>query len=142
VFISVANRYKRKVIFPAKALHEMGYKLVATAGMARVLKSHGVPAQIVQKISSGNTNIVDLIADQQIQLVVNMAWSRKSIRDDRAIRLAASRMKVPCITTMSGFHALVLGLQSLSSGRFHVNSIQNYNDRLHLVDPTAERRVV
>ncbi len=31
---------------------------------------------------------------------------------------------------MSGFHALVLGLQSLHSGHFHVNSIQNYNARL------------
>jgi hypothetical protein len=39
-------------------------------------------------------------------------------------------MKVPCITTMAGFHALVLGLQSVSGGPMHVESIQNYNARL------------
>ena len=130
IFISVANRFKRKVIFPAKALHAMGYHLVATAGMARVLKSHGVPAKVVQKIGAGDTNIIEMIEDGTIQLVVNMAFSRKSIEDDRFIRLATSKMKIPCITTMSGFHALVLGLQSVGTGSFHVNSIQNYNARL------------
>jgi carbamoyl-phosphate synthase large subunit len=140
VFISVANRFKRKVIFPAKALHAMGYRLVATPGMARVLKSHGVPAVVVQKIGSGDKGIIEMIENGTIQLVVNMAFSRKSIEDDRFIRLATSKMKIPCITTMSGFHALVLGMQSLHSGSLHVNSIQDYNARLAVTPPAGELR--
>jgi carbamoyl-phosphate synthase large subunit len=130
IFISVANRYKRKVIFPVKALCEMGYKIVATAGMAKVLRSHGVAVRVVHKLSEGDYGILDMIEDGTITLVVNMAWSRKSVEDDKFIRLAANKMKVPCITTMAGFHALVLGLQTVASGPLHVESLQNYNARL------------
>jgi len=125
VFISVANRYKRKVIFPVKALHEMGYRIVSTPGMARVLRSHGIDSQVVRKISEGDPGIVELLDNGDVALVVNMAFSRKSIDDDKAIRLAASRMKVPCITTLSGFHAMVLGLQQLRDGRMHVECLQH-----------------
>ena len=135
IFISVANRYKRKVIFPVKALVEMGYKIVATEGMARVLRSHGVAVKVVHKLSEGDSGILEMIEDGTITLVVNMAWSRKSIEDDKFIRLAANKMKVPCITTMAGFHALVLGLQTVAGGPLHVESIQNYNARLK---PAAE----
>jgi len=83
-----------------------------------------------------------MIDDGTISLVVNMAWSRKSVEDDKFIRLAANKMKVPCITTMAGFHALVLGLQTVAAGTLHVESIQNYNARLTPgvePAPTAER---
>jgi len=65
-----------------------------------------------------------------------MAWSRQSVEDDKYIRLAANKMKVPCITTMAGFHALVLGLQTVANGPLHVESIQNYNARL--IKPALE----
>jgi carbamoyl-phosphate synthase large subunit len=136
IFISVANRYKRKVIFPVKALCEMGFKIVATPGMAKVLRSHGVPVRVVHKLSEGDYGILEMIEDGTIALVVNMAWSRQSVEDDKYIRLAANKMKVPCITTMAGFHALVLGLQTVAGGPLHVESIQNYNARLKLpVEP-------
>jgi len=130
VFISVANRYKRKVIFPAKALRDLGYLLVATPGMAKVLRSHGVPVRTVHKINEGDYGILEMIEDGTIQLVVNMAWNKKSIEDDKFIRLAANKMKVPCITTLAGFHALVLGLQTITGGQVHVESIQSYNARV------------
>jgi carbamoyl-phosphate synthase large subunit len=133
VFISVANRYKRKVIFPVKALCEMGYKIVSTPGMAKVLRSHGVAVRIVHKLSEGDYGILEMIEDGTVTLVVNMAWSRQSVEDDKYIRLAANKMKVPCITTMAGFHALVLGLQTVAGGPLHVESIQNYNARLRPV---------
>jgi carbamoyl-phosphate synthase large subunit len=130
VFISVANRFKRKVIFPVKALRDMGFHIVATRGMAGVLRSHGVTVREVHKLSEGDAGIIEMIENGEIHLVVNMAWSRKSVQDDKFIRLAANKMKVQCITTMAGFHAFVLGLQTLSDGPVHVESIQNYNARL------------
>jgi carbamoyl-phosphate synthase large subunit len=130
VFLSVANRYKRKVIFPAKALHQMGYKLVATDGMARVLRSHGVPSRVVPKISSGNREIIDLIGNGTIHLVINMAASQKAVEDDREIRLEANKVKIPSITTMSGLNAMVLGLMSIQTDSYCVQSIQEYNQSL------------
>ena len=145
VFLSVANRYKRKVIFPAKALHQMGYKLVATDGMARVLRSHGVPSRVVPKISSGNRDIIDLIDNGTIHLVINMAASQKAVEDDREIRLEANKMKIPSVTTMAGLNAMVLGLMSIQKDSYCVQSIQEYNQSLRpevSIEIAGERGVV
>jgi carbamoyl-phosphate synthase large subunit len=118
------------VIFPAKALHQMGYRLVSTEGMARVLGSHGVPSRVVQKISSGDREIIDLIDDGTIRLVINMAASREAVEDDKEIRLEANRMKIPSVTTMAGLNAMVLGLMSIQTNSYSVQSIQEYNQSL------------
>jgi carbamoyl-phosphate synthase large subunit len=125
------------VIFPVKALRDMGYKIVATPGMARVLRSHGIPSRVVHKISEGDYGLLEMIDDGTIQLVVNMAWSKKAIEDDKFIRLGANKLKVPCITTMAGFHALVLGLQTVVGGPVHVESLQRYNARLRPESPSS-----
>ncbi len=138
VFLSVANRYKRKVIFPAKALHQMGFQVVSTGGMAQVLRSHGVPARVVRKISSGEREILDLIEDGTIRLVINMAASKKAIDDDREIRLAANKMKIPSITTLAGLNAVVLGLMSIQKGNIRVNSIQEYIGTLGVASAAPE----
>jgi carbamoyl-phosphate synthase large subunit len=126
VFVSVANRYKREFVFPAKAVHEMGHGLVATSGTAKVLRSHGIPVDEVPKVGSGDTTIIDLVESGDIVLVVNTPVGRRSIEDDKAIRLAANRKKIPCVTTMSAFHSLVLGLASVGRKNFTILPIQAY----------------
>ncbi len=113
VFISVANRYKRECVYPAKGLRDMGYTLVATSGTAKVLRSHGVDVQEAPKVSTGDRRILDMIESGEIAMVINTPVGSRSVEDEKAIRMAAISKKVPCVTTMSGFHALVLGLLSL-----------------------------
>jgi carbamoyl-phosphate synthase large subunit len=129
VFVSVANRYKRECVFPAKALHEMGHGLVATRGTAKVLRSHGIPVEEVPRVSTGDSTVIDLIEEGEIVLVVNSPVGRGSVEDEKAIRLAAIRKRVPCITTMSAFHSLVLGLASLGERAFTVMPIQGYTGK-------------
>jgi carbamoyl-phosphate synthase large subunit len=126
VFISVANRFKRECVFPAKALASMGHSLVATSGTAKVLRSHGIPVDEVPKVSSGDPRIIELIDNGDIVLVVNTPVGKTSVEDERAIRLAAIQRKVPCITTMQGFHSLVLGLETLRDREFSVAPLQRY----------------
>ena len=126
VFFSVANRYKREVIFPAKGLHQMGFRLVTTKGMGEVLRSHGIPSRVVPKISSGDREVLNLIGNGSIQLVINMAASRKALEDDKEIRLASNKAKIPCITSVAGLNALVLGLMSIQRGPISVQSLQEY----------------
>jgi len=129
VFVSVANRHKREFVFPAKAVHEMGHGLVATRGTAKVLRSHGIPVEEVPKVGSGDSTIIDLVERGDIVLVVNTPVGSRSVEDDKAIRLAATRKRVPCVTTMSGFHSLVLGLASLGEKKFTTLPIQEYSVR-------------
>ncbi|UCH85335.1 MAG: carbamoyl-phosphate synthase large subunit, partial [Candidatus Latescibacterota bacterium] len=126
VFISVANRFKRECIFPAKTLAAMGHSLVATSGTAKVLRSHGIRVEEVPKVSSGDSRIIELINNEDIVLVINTPVGKTSIEDERAIRLAATQRKVPCITTMQGFHSLVLGLDTLQDREFSVAPLQEY----------------
>jgi carbamoyl-phosphate synthase large subunit len=129
VFISVSNRHKRQAIFPAKELHDQGYSLIATSGTAKVLRSHGVPVLVANKLSEGDGGIIRLIEDGTIRLIVNMPVGKKAIEDEKAIRLAANRMRIPSVTTMAGFHALVFGIASLKQRKLNVRSLQNYSKR-------------
>ncbi len=53
-FISVANRDKRSMIFPARELVAHGFELLATSGTAEVLKRNGIHATVVRKQSEGH----------------------------------------------------------------------------------------
>ena len=51
VFVSVANRDKRAIVFPAKRLSDLGFALLATTGTAGVLRRAGIPVEAVAKVS-------------------------------------------------------------------------------------------
>ncbi|HJZ08748.1 MAG TPA: carbamoyl-phosphate synthase large subunit, partial [Trebonia sp.] len=53
VFVSIANRDKRAMIFPVKRLADLGFEIWATYGTAEVLRRNGVRAKIVRKHSDG-----------------------------------------------------------------------------------------
>ena len=44
VFVSVANRDKRAMVFPVKRLADLGFEVLATEGTAEVLRRNGVHA--------------------------------------------------------------------------------------------------
>ncbi|MDQ1690809.1 MAG: carbamoyl-phosphate synthase large subunit, partial [Pseudonocardiales bacterium] len=71
VFVSIANRDKRAAIFPVKRLHDLGFRILATAGTAQVLRRNGVAAEVVGKFSDGPGNIVEEILAGRVDLVLN-----------------------------------------------------------------------
>ena len=129
VFISVANRDKRSVIFPAKRLSDLGFHLLATGGTARVLRRAGVHCEIVPKVSAPEPttkNVVERIADGEIELVFNTPFGRGARTDGYFIRTAAVEAGVPCVTTMAGMAAAVQGIEALIRGEVKVRSLQSY----------------
>ena len=59
VFVSIANRDKRAAIFPVKRLSDLGFRVLATAGTAQVLRRNGVDVEVVGKFSDGPGNVVE-----------------------------------------------------------------------------------
>ena len=53
VFVSMANRDKRHMIFPIKVLSDHGFEILATQGTAEVLRRNGVRATVVRKHFEG-----------------------------------------------------------------------------------------
>jgi len=128
VFVSVANRDKRSMIFPVKRLVDLGFEVVATVGTAEVLARHGVSATVVGKHSDGfGDDVVPRILAGEIDLVVNTPWGVGPRLDGYEIRTAAVLAGVPCITTIQGAAACVQGIEALVRGDIGVRSLQEHH---------------
>src|SRR5205823_8280376 len=49
IFVTVANRDKRGIVFPAKRLADLGFAILATAGTAAVLRRYGIECEVIRK---------------------------------------------------------------------------------------------
>ena len=114
VFLSVRNSDKPAAMEIGRALHELGFELVATRGTGAALAAQGLPVSIVNKVTEGRPNIVDLLKNGQIALVVNtVEASRNANADSRSIRTTAVARRVPYFTTVAGARAACIGLRHL-----------------------------
>lgn len=128
VFVSVANRDKRTLIFPIQRLYSMGYKIIATAGTAQMLRRNGVQCEAATKVSdakAGQEDIVDQILGGKIDLILNTpAGSAGARHDGYEIRAAAVSVGVPLVTTVQGVTAAVQGIEALRTGEMQVCALQ------------------
>ena len=125
IFISVANKDKRAMIFPAKQLADLGFELLATSGTAEVLRRNGIACTVVRKHFEGSDNIVDAILAGKVKMVINTPYGNRGPRlDGYEIRTAAVSKSIPCITTMQGAAAAVQGIEALLRGDVGVRSLQ------------------
>ena len=127
VFISVANRDKRAIVFPARRLADLGFRLLATGGTAGVLQRAGIPVERVAKVSEGPDNVAELIRDGRIDLVVNTPFGRGPRTDGYYIRTASAAAGVPCITTLPGVFAAVRGIEAQRGRPTEPRSLQEYH---------------
>ncbi len=130
VFVSVANREKRAIVFPVKRLIDLGFDIVATEGTADVLQRAGLPVQVVGKVSRGDRDILDRLASGQVGLVLNTPFGSGTRGDGYEIREAAVTNGVPCITTLAGILAAIQGVESLQRGPLTVRSLQEHQAAL------------
>ncbi len=126
VFVSVANRDKRSIVFPVKRLIDLGFDILATEGTADVLDRAGIPVEVVGKVSHGDRRVLDLIEERDVRLVLNTPAGSGPRSDGYQIRQTAVTNGVPCITTMAGILAAVQGVEAVKAGRFTVTSLQEY----------------
>ena len=140
VFVSVANRDKRSMIFPVKRLADLGFEIWATEGTAEVLRRNGVRAKIVRKHSDGpgadgEPTVVTRILEGEVDLIVNTPFGSPGQAGPRLdgyeIRTAAVRRGVVCVTTVAGLSAAVQGIESTIRGEVGVRSLQAHAAELH-----------
>ncbi|MFC9516822.1 carbamoyl-phosphate synthase large subunit [Nocardiaceae bacterium NPDC056970] len=136
VFVSVANKDKRSLIFPVKRLADLGFRILATEGTADVLRRNGITCEEVHKQSGedlpeGARTIVDQIKDGEVDMVINTPYGNSGPRvDGYEIRSAAVSKSVPCITTVQGASAAVQGIEAAIRGDIGVQSLQDLHLRL------------
>ena len=134
IFVSVANRDKRNMIFPIKVLADRGFEILATKGTAEVLRRNGVerhrgpqaprgrgpggredhrPAHPRRRHRPGH----------QHALLHRRLRPPRRLRDPHGGRAApTSRASPPC----RGSGAAVQGIEAMAAGEIGVRSLQDW----------------
>ncbi|MGE0072623.1 MAG: carbamoyl phosphate synthase large subunit, partial [Thiomonas sp.] len=114
VFLSVKQSDKPDAVDIARQLVALGFGVVATRGTAAAIAAADVPVQVINKVTEGRPNVVDMIKNDEIVLVINTVEERRNaIADSRAIRTSALAARVTTYTTISGALAAVQGMKEL-----------------------------
>ncbi|MFO1232557.1 carbamoyl-phosphate synthase large subunit [Paenacidovorax caeni] len=129
VFLTVKNADKPRAVAIARELVAMGFELLATRGTAAAIAAAGVPVTVVNKVTEGRPNIVDMMKSNEIAMVINTVEERRNaIADSRAIRTNALLARVTTFTTIFGAEAAVDGMKAM--GQLNVISVQEMHAQL------------
>jgi carbamoyl-phosphate synthase large subunit len=110
----MAHNHKRAMIEPARHLRKLGFEIIATSGTADVLREAGIEVRTVKKIQEGRPNLLDHIANGEVQFVFNTPSGKGARTDEGRIRAAAVQYGIPCTTTLPGCCAVVQALDALA----------------------------
>ncbi|EQB62532.1 MAG: Carbamoyl-phosphate synthase large chain [candidate division Zixibacteria bacterium RBG-1] len=130
VFLSVKNKDKRNVVYLAKEIADLGFKLIATRGTAKVLKNSGIVVEEISKVHEGRPNVIDRMKNKEIGLVINTPSGEYPQKDSYIIRRTAIELSIPCITTLWGAYAAINAIEKLkkesTNGGLGVKALQDY----------------
>ena len=77
---------------PPAYWRRLGFRLVANIGTARVLREAGVNIESIRKLQEGRPNLLDFLANGEIQLIFNIPSGKGARTDEGKIRSAAVTM--------------------------------------------------
>jgi carbamoyl-phosphate synthase large subunit len=108
VLATINENDKEEFINIAKDMKDLGYTFVATEGTANSLKSHGIEAEIVNRVEEARPNILDVIRNKQVDLVINTPTKgNDSTRDGFKIRRTAIEFSTEVMTSLDTLKAMV-----------------------------------
>ena len=129
VFVSVADRDKPQLLLPVRRLSQLGYRILATEGTAKMLGRHGITAEAVikhSKATGGQRSIVDMITAGEVDVVVNTPSGADARIDGYEIRAATTAADKPIFTTAAQLSAAIGSFEVIREGKFKVKPLQEY----------------
>ena len=115
VLITVRDADKPEAVKLARRFHDLGYQLLATPGTAACLTQNQLPVRVVDKIDTGEHDLLQQMEDGQIQVVINTISDEGHAADDGAvIRNTSIAHGVPLFTALDTVAAILQVLESRS----------------------------
>jgi carbamoyl-phosphate synthase large subunit len=136
VFITVTDHDKAAATQLAARFHDLGFRIIATAGTAQAISRMGIPVKAINKIADGPPHVVDYIRNREVDLVINTPTGSGARSDGYEIRTAAVRQGIPCLTTMTGASAATRAIFATRAGGAEPQSLQE----LHAGQPALDSR--
>ena len=127
VFLSLADPDKPLGVDIARVFADLGFRIFSTHGTAGHLARHGIATTHVDKVGEGPYDPVRLIESAEIDLVINTPNGRRARGDGRLIRLAATRHRIPCVTTARGGYTLARSMEEDPGAIGDVVSLQHHH---------------
>lgn len=113
MIITVRDSDKEDMVEIARRFKNVGYKIFATQGTAKVLNANGVKATPVHKIEQESPNLLDLILGHEIDLVIDIPQQgAERSRDGFVIRRNAIETGVNVLTSIDTAAALATSLEN------------------------------
>ena len=108
VFISVRDTDKPEIADIAQRFDELGFKIYATGGTAKLLQAEGFAVTMVEKIrDSAEDNTATLLESGKIAYIICTAEKgRDPMLDEVKIRRKACILGIPCLTSLDTAEAL------------------------------------
>ncbi|UXM85505.1 carbamoyl-phosphate synthase large subunit [Methanococcus aeolicus] len=130
VFISVKKKDRKHLEKMAKEFNKFGFNIIATDGTAEEIRSNGVDATIVKKISEGiKGSILEEIQKGNVDLIINTSSGSRAKSDGYYIRRAAVEFNIPYITTIQGALSTIKAIKSVKEGDLGVYSLNDLENK-------------
>ncbi|WP_018886815.1 carbamoyl-phosphate synthase large subunit [Paenibacillus massiliensis] len=115
IIATMADKDKEEAVELLRGFYKLGYKIYATGGTAAALQATNIPVTIVNKLSEGTPNILDLIRTGEANFVFNTLTKGKTpTRDGFRIRREAVENGIVCMTSLDTVKALLGMLETLN----------------------------
>ena len=113
MIITVRDSGQQEMLPVARRFEQLGYKIYATRGTARMLQENGVHAIRTNKIEQDSPNLMDLILGHKIDLVIDIPEQGvEHAKDGFIIRRNAIETGVNVLTAVDTAEALVTSLEN------------------------------
>jgi carbamoyl-phosphate synthase large subunit len=128
VFVSVRDADKAAVVAIARKFTDLGFELIATGGTHAALDAGGVRATRIPKIAEHQRpNLLDYIANGEVQLILNTPTRKGAGTDEAKIRAAAFRARIPIVTTLTAGDAWAGAIAALRAKDWQVKPLQAWH---------------
>ncbi|WP_428386955.1 carbamoyl-phosphate synthase large subunit [Mucisphaera sp.] len=126
VFLSVRAGDRPAAAPIARALVDLGFEVYSTSGTGRYLAEAGIGVKVLNKISEGRPNALDLIKNGELSLIINTPTRKGLKTDEGKLRSTAVRFGVPMITTVTAGASAVQAIGAMKEGKWGVAALQDY----------------
>ncbi|MDL2324137.1 carbamoyl-phosphate synthase large subunit [Ruminococcaceae bacterium OttesenSCG-928-A16] len=118
IFMTVADQDKPRALELARRFYQIGFNIEATAGTAAYLRENGIRTRVREKLSAGNTEILESLRSGHVTYVINTInpGSEDHRKDGFMIRRGAVENNVTMFTSLDTVAVLLDVLEEITIG--------------------------
>ena len=124
IIVTVRDKDKAEICEMFKNMKDMQFRLYATPGTRKALMEAGVHADPVNKISGESPNIHDMLAAEDVSLIINTpTHGRLENHDGFKLRRLAVEAGCSCLTSLDAAKAIMESTRIVESDTVHLTDI-------------------